>query len=97
MLIPVTVQLLRSNDPPGAKLWARAQDGSGRVWFRWYKNAATGKIRLATGSEVRSAQYSLGVVYTKTERAKIEDVDLAKYWTPAAPPEEGSIACRATM
>jgi hypothetical protein len=87
MFIPVTVQLLPSDDSPGAKLWARAQDGSGRAWFRWYKNAAAGKIWLATGSAVPSAQYSLGVVYANRERAKIEDVDLAKYWT-AAPPED---------
>jgi len=41
MEIRVRLQLSDGEGSSGIKLWAIAEDGSGRRWFKWYENNGT--------------------------------------------------------
>jgi hypothetical protein len=87
MLIPVIVTLLPSDDSPGAKLWVRAQDGSKRVWYKWYENdikAANDahSMRLAFRQVVAAKGLSATLQDAIIENTEIDTDDLDKFWTP---------------
>ena len=92
MEIKVRLQLRDSDDSNGVKLWAIAEDGSGRRWFKWYENDGIAirdaeNMRLVEETQVSQSgsRYALNVhrkLYTQVEMA--EEV-LATHWHSSAP------------
>jgi hypothetical protein len=92
MEIRVRLQLSDSDDSNGVKLWAIAEDGSGRRWFKWYENEGIAiydaeNMRLVEETQVSQSgsRYALNVhrkLYGQLEMA--EEV-LNTHWHSAAP------------
>ena len=86
------LQLSDSDDSDGVKLWAIAEDGSGRRWFKWYENEGTASwdaenMRLVEEVQVSpsGSRYSQNIrrkLYVQLEMA--EEV-LNTHWQRAAP------------
>ena len=86
------LQLSDSDDSNGVKLWAVAEDGSGRRWFKWYENEGTtswdaANMRLVEETQVSpsGSRYSRNVhrkLYGQLEMA--EEV-LDTHWHAATP------------
>jgi hypothetical protein len=92
MEIRVRLHLSDSDDSNGVKLWAVAEDGSGRRWFKWYENDGIAmcdaeNMRLVEETQVShsGSRYSLNVhrkLYGQLEMA--EEV-LNTHWHSATP------------
>src|SRR5690348_3361863 len=92
MEIKVRLQLRDSDDSNGVKLWAFAEDGSGRRWFKWYENEGIAisdaeNMRLVEETQVShsGSRYALNIrrkLYCQT--GMTEEI-LTMYWHLAAP------------
>lgn len=87
MEIRVCLELIDSDDSNGVKLWAIAQDSSGRRWFKWYENKGTAIIdaenmgliedKKFSSSESRHAQNIHRKLFDEVE---IADEVLNEHW-----------------
>lgn len=87
MDIRVRLNLIDSDDSNGVKLWAIAQDGSGRRWFKRYENAGTAIIdsenmRLIEDKKFSSSEsrYAQNIHLKLFDEVEIADEVLNEHW-----------------
>ncbi len=92
MEIQVRLQLLDDEGGNGVRLWAIAQDGSSRRWFKWYENKGTvgmDAVDMRLVEEVQhtpgATRHSLDVRRKLYEEVGIDEQVLNNLWHSAAP------------
>jgi hypothetical protein len=89
MEIPVTLEILPSNDGSGVKLWLRAKDGSGDARFKWYENIHVAaidadQIQLTDGvTKVQEAseRFLTGATRKLLVQTEVDSEVLNTHWT----------------
>jgi hypothetical protein len=92
MEIRVRLQLSDSDDRNGVRLWAIAEDGTGRRWFKWYAEKGMAIIDAENMSLVEDTQMShSGSRYALNVHRKLyRELDMGEevlntHWHSAAP------------
>lgn len=93
MKINVRLQLIEGDDSNGVKLWAIAQDGSGRRWFKRYEDKGTAIIdaenmRLIEDKKFSSSEsrYSMNIRLELFAEVEIADEVLNEHWHSSPTP-----------
>jgi hypothetical protein len=87
----IAVRLLTEQDPSGngIRIYARAQDGTGRVWFKWYENEATlsadaEDMQLIADKRIVGARGLTATVQRRLlDQADVDDLVLDADWHKA--------------
>ncbi len=79
MKVNVRLQQTASDDSNGVKLWAIAQDGSDRRWFKWYENGGVAIIDAENMDLIEDTQFSSsGSRYASNIHRKLfDEVEIA--------------------
>ena len=91
------LQLSDSDDSNGVKLWAIAEDGLRRRWFKWYEDKGTAildaeKMRLVEDTQIShsGSRYVLDVHRKLCRQLDMTEEVLNTHWHSAAPAVEKS-------
>lgn len=91
MEIPVSIRLSDSADGNGKKLWVMAEDGTNRVWSRWYQDGHSAFIDVErmdlleeAATKPSAGKYLRGLNRELLHRPTMDDGVLNSQWERAS-------------